>query len=188
MNESVADYILSEQDFGKKLEIMEYLKKKIDIFYDNSVVFKALIAKLFIETMNLDVDENIVVTAMLFCECKKVNNSQSLKQIENYAIESAEYISKLGFSKEFCLICEQHNRYSKSSPRRKESDILELCDQFGALLLDRPERTAFPIEEALAILSERNLKDCDNVYLEDFKRFIDYLASFQRLIAASITS
>lgn len=173
MEESVADYILGEKNFGKKLEIMEYLKQKIDIFYDNTIIFKALIAKLFIKTMKLDVDENIVVTAMLFCECKKINNSRDKKEIEHYSIASAEYINKLGFNKEFCIICEQHNRYSGSIPRRKESDVLEICDQFGALLLDRPERTAFPIEEALAILLERNLKDSNNFYLEDFKKFIN---------------
>ena len=73
MHESFADYILAEKKFEKKLEIMNYLKRKTNIFYDNTIVFKALIAKLFIETMNLNVDENVAITAMLLCECKKEN-------------------------------------------------------------------------------------------------------------------
>ena len=70
-------------------------------------------------------------------------------------------------------ICEEVNRYSGSYPRERESDILELVDQFGGMLLDRPERVAFPIEEALILLESRNLKNCNNVYMKDFKKFIN---------------
>ena len=170
---SFAEYILSEEDFGKKVEIMLYLKKKTNIFFDNSVIFKALIVKLFIESMEIDVDENKLVTAMLLCGCKKINNAQDMEKIKAYAKEGANFLAKLGFSKEFCLICEQHNRYSNSIPRKKEADILELADQFGGMLLDRPERVAFPIEEALILLENRNLKNCNNVYLNEFKEFIN---------------
>ena len=173
MKETIADYILAEKDFGRKIEIMYYFKKKTGIFFDNSIVFKALIAKLFIETMELDVDSNKVVTAMLLCECKKINNAQDIKRIESYAKEGAEYLRNFGFDKEFCLICEQHNRYSNILPRKKESDILELADQFGGMLLDRPERIAFPIEEAFALLENRNLKGVHNRYLNEFREFID---------------
>ena len=173
MMDSLSDYILSEKEFSKKLEIMSYLKKKTGIFYDNSVIFKALIVKLFIEVMRLEVDENLVVTAMLLCECKKISNSQDKKKIEEYAKESADYLISLGFDREFCTLCEQHNRYSKSTPRKKESDILEIADQFGGMLMDRPERIAIPLEEAFSILENRNLKDCNNLYLADFKKFID---------------
>ena len=128
--ENFADYILSEKNYDKKLEIMYYLKKKVNIFFDNTVIFKSLIVKLFIKTMEIDIDENIVITAMLLCGCKKINNAQDIEKIKSYAKEGAEFLSKLGFSKKFCLICEQHNRYSNSLPRKKESDILELADQF----------------------------------------------------------
>lgn len=173
MSDSIADYILAEHDFGKKIEIIYYLKKKTGILFDNTIVFKALITKLFIETMELDVDTNLVVTAMLLCECKKINNAQDIHKIESYAKESADYLRNLGFNKEFCLICEQHNRYSNSLPRKKESDILELADQFGGMLLDRPERIALPIEEAYAILENRNLKGVNNRYLNEFREFIN---------------
>ena len=171
--EDFADYILAEKDFCKKIEIVSYLKKKTNIFFDNSVIFKATIAKLFIESMNINVDENIVTTAMLLCGCKKINNAQDLEKIKAYAKNGAEFLAKLGFSEKFCTICEQHNRYSGSTPRKKESDILELADQFGGMLLDRPERTAFPIEEALALLENRNLRNLTNTYLLEFKQFIN---------------
>ena len=114
---------------------------------------------MFIDVMELDVDENILVTAMMLCGCKKINNAQDITKIESYAKESAQYLETLGFPKDFCILCEQHNRYSNNYPRKKESDILELVDQFGGMLLDRPERVAFPIEEALLLLENRNLKN-----------------------------
>lgn len=173
MKDTIANYILEEKEFGKKAEIIYYLKKKTKIFFDNTIVFKALIAKMFIELMEIDVDENIVVTAMMLCQCKKVNNAQDLKHIELYAKESADYLRTMGFDEEFCIICEQHNRYRNKFPRSKESDILEIVDQFGAMLLDRPERSAFPIEEAFALLENRNLKGVKNQYLSKFKEFVD---------------
>lgn len=173
MNTEFAKNILSEKDFGNKIKIINNNKEKLQIFFDNTVIYKSFIIKMFIEAMELDVDENIVVTAMMLCGCKKINNAQNITRIESYAKESAAYLEKLGFPKEFCVLCEQHNRYSNNYPRKKESDILELVDQFGGMLLDRPERVAFPIEEALLLLENRNLKNCNNVYLQEFKKFIN---------------
>lgn len=171
--ESFAEYILEEKDFSKKIEIVYYLQKKMNIYFDTSVIFKATIARLFIETMNIDVDENLVVTAALLCSCKKVDSAQDIEKIKRYAKEGAEFLLTLGFSKKFCKICEEHNRYSGSSPREKESDILELSDQFGGMLMDRPERRAFPIEEAITLLEYRNLKGINNTCLEQFKTFVE---------------
>lgn len=173
MEKSISERIMSEREFGKKIELMNVLKEKEGIFFDNTVIFKALITKMFIEVMNIEVDENEVVTAMMLCQCKKINNAQDIEKIKSYAKDSAEFLEELGFKKDFCLLCEQHNRYSNNYPRKKESDILELIDQFGGMLLDRPERVAFPIEEALILLESRNLKGCNNIYLEDFKKFIN---------------
>ncbi len=173
MTNSVAEYLLSEKRLDKKIEIMNYIKRKTGIFFDNTIVFKTVILKLFIETMHIDVDENLVVTAMLVCQCKKINNAQDITRIQSYARESAEYLKHFGFDDTFRKICEQHNRYSNNTPRLKESDLLELVDQFGGMLLDRPERVAFPIEEALILLESRNLKGCNNVYLDKFKEFIN---------------
>ncbi|MFR2534569.1 MAG: hypothetical protein ACLTEH_06815 [Clostridia bacterium] len=175
MEETFADYILSETDWIRKLEIMYYLQKKTNIFYDKSVIVKASLAKMFIEIMDLEVDENLVLTACLLCNCKKKDNFTDLEEIRNYAKNGAIYLETLGFSKRFCKICEEVNRYSGSTPREKESDILELVEQYGGMLLDRPERIGFPPEDALVLLEYRNLKDKDNRYLPLFKEFITKL-------------
>ncbi len=171
--ETFADYILSEHNYIKKMEIVYYLKKRANIFFDNSVIFKTELARMFIEDMHIDdVDKNMVLTACLLCGCKKINNVQELSKIQSYAKEGAKYLATLGFDEKFCKICEEVNRYSGSSPREKESDILELVDNFGGMLLNRPERRGYPVDEALILLEFRNLKGKNNCYLEKFKEFV----------------
>ena len=80
-----AEYILNEKDFYKKIETMLMVSKKSSIFFDKSVIFKTMIAKLFIETMNLDVDENLVITACLLYDCKKNQDAQSIDKIRKVA-------------------------------------------------------------------------------------------------------
>lgn len=171
--ETFADYILSEKDWIKKMEIMHYLKQKTGIFFDKSVVFKTYLAKTFLENTNIDLDKNLILTACLLCNCKKSNSPQDLEKIKSYAKDGSEYLAELGFSDRFCKICEEVNRYSGSEPREKESDVLELIDNFGGMLLDRPERIAFKVDEALVLLEYRNLKDKNNIYLEQFKQFVN---------------
>ncbi len=170
--ETFADYILSEKDWIRKMEIMHYLQQKTGIFFDKSVIFKTYLAKLFLENTDIDLDENLVLTACLLCNCKKSNGPQDLEQIKAYAKNGAEYLSTLGFSNRFCKICEEVNRYSGNVIREKESDVLELVDNFGGMLLDRPERIAFKVDEALVLLEYRNLKDKNNRYLQKFKQFV----------------
>ena len=170
--ETFADYILSEKDYIKKMEIVYYLKKRINIFFDNSVIFKTELTRMFIDDMKLDVDRNLVLTASLLCSCKKPEDSRDLSKIKSYAKEGADYLSTLGFDQRFCKICEEVNRYSGSNPREKESDILELIDNFGGMLLNRPERRGFPVDEALVLLEYRNMKGKENCYLEKFKQFV----------------
>ena len=171
--ETFADYILSEKDWIKKMEIMHYLKQKTGIFFDKSVVFKTYLAKTFLENTNIDLDKNLILTACLLCNCKKSNSPQDMEKIKSYAKDGSEYLAELGFSDRFCKICEEVNRYSGSEPREKESDVLELVDNFGGMLLDRPERIAFKVDEALVLLEYRNLKDKNNIYLEQFKQFVN---------------
>lgn len=170
--ETFADYILSEEDWIKKMEIVYYLQKKTGIFFDNSVIFKTLLVKQFLDRTELDIDKNLVITACLLCNCKKSKDPQDLSKIKSYAKDGADYLRKLGFSERFCRICEGVTRYSELEEREKESDILELVDQFGGMLLDRPERIAFKVDEALVLLEYRNLKDKDNQYIEQFKEFV----------------
>jgi len=167
-----AEYILQEESFEKKMEIVYYLQKRVGIFFDNSVIFKAHLAKMFIEQMNIDVDKNLVLTACLLYACKKSDSPQDLDHVKMFPKESANYLRELGFDEHFCKICEQHSRVSDLGKRTKEGDILELVDQFGGMLLHRPERMGFKVDEALVLLEYRNLKDKDNRYLEQFKEFI----------------
>ena len=167
-----ADYILNEEDYLKKLEIAYYLQKKTGIFFDNSVLLKTEIARMFMDSMDLNVDKNLVLTACLLCTCKKKKDATDIQTIKNYAQDGAKYLFTLGFDKRFCKICEEVNRYSGSTPREIESDILELVDNFGGLVLDRPERKGFPIDEALVLTEYRNLKGQNNIFLEQFKKFV----------------
>ncbi len=186
--ETFADYILAEKDWGKKLEIMYYLKKRTGIYYDNSVIFKTLITKLFLDYLkdkypNFKIDSNLVITARLLCDCMKVVNSTNLDEIKNYAQRGAQYLSDLGFDDDFCKICEGVNRYTIKENRPVESDILELSDQFGAMLLDRPERIGFKPDEALVLLQYRNLKDKNNKLI---KQFIEFIVQMEKIESNNI--
>ena len=168
-----ATYILEEKDYIQKMMIVYYLSMKRNIYFDKSIVLRTEIAKLFMDYKMINLDKNTVLTAMLLCNCKKVDDAQKIGKLEVYAQEGAEYLSTLGFSKRFCKICEEVNRYSGSSPREKESDVLEIVDQFTGLVLNRPERPAFSVEEALIILKERNFKKVENRYLTEFIAFVE---------------
>lgn len=172
ITDNFADYILNEKSVAMKMDIMYYMAKRTRIFYDKTIILKTEIARMFVDYMDIDVDKNLLLTASLLCNCKKIDNAQKLGKIETYASEGAEYLKGLGFNSRFCRICEQLNRYSESEPREKESDVLELVDQFGGLILDRPEREGFMPEEALVVLKDRNLKGKNNRYLEEFITFI----------------
>lgn len=168
-----SEYILNEKNFYKKIDTMILVSKKTPIFFDKSVIFKTIIAKLFIETMKLDVDENLVITACLLYACKKNQDAQSLDKVKSYAQQSADFLKKIGFSDRFCKICLEHNRYNDNVKREKESDILELVDQLGGMMVDREERRGFPLDEAIVLLEYRNLKNSNNIYLNEFKEFIN---------------
>ena len=177
--ETFAEYILNEQNLVSKIEIVYYLAKKTGIYFNKSVVLKTELARQFIDYMKIDVDRNMVLTACLLCNCKKIDDAQKLGKLKTYAIDGATYLSELGFDKKFCKICEEVNRYSESNPREKESDILELVDQFGGMILDRPERIGFDIDEAIVLLEHRNLKDCYNRYLNTFVEYVEKMDAIQ---------
>lgn len=185
--ETFADYVLGEENLVSKVEIVYYLSKKTDIFFDKSVLFKTEIARQFIEYMKLDIDKNMVLTACLLCNCKKVNDAQKLGTLKTYALDGALYLRELGFDKRFCKICEEVNRYSDSNPRERESDILELADQFGGMLLSRPERIGLQTEEATVLLEHRNLKDVYNRYLETFLEFVSEMDAIELNESAKTT-
>ena len=179
--ETFADYLLKETDLVNKMDILNRLqrllkeRKGITIYFNNTVIFKTEIARMFIDYSNLDVDRNLVLTACLLCNCKKIDGPQSLESLHSYAKNGADFLATLGFDKRFCKICEEVNRYSGSEPREPESDILELVDNFGGMLLDRPERAGYTPENALIQLEESNLRGKENIYLEQFKTFVEQM-------------
>ncbi len=175
--DTFANYILNEKNLASKMEIVYYLSKKENIYFDKSVIFKTELARIFLKYNKLELDENLVLTASLLCNCKKVENVRKIEEIKAYAKNGAQYLENLGFDKRFCKICEEVNRYSGSNPRERESDVLELVDQFGGMLLDRPERIGFEPDEAIVLLKYRNLKDKYNRYSEIFIDFINMLES-----------
>ena len=169
--EDFAEYILNEKDLISKIEIIYFLAPKLGINFDKSIIFKTEIARMFLKYTKAKLDNNLVLTACLLCNCKKVDDAQKIGKLKTYAIEGAEHLKKLGFDEKFCKICEGVNRYSQIKQREPESDILELVDQFGGMLIDRPERVGFAPDEALVLLEHRNLKNEYNRYLESFREF-----------------
>lgn len=175
-----ADYILSEKSLTEKMKIMMYFKKKNECFFDNTVIFKTEIARMFIEHSKPDIDENFVLTACLLYACKKTTIALDLEKIKTYASEGAKYLQTLGFDDRFCRICEQVNRYNNYTKREKEGDFLELIDNFG-MLLDRDDRRAFTPVEAIFILEHENLNGKNNMFLSEFKEFVMEMENIESL-------
>lgn len=183
-----AEYILEENDLVSKMEITYYLAKKKRLFFDKSIIVKTELARMLLDYAKIGVDKNFVLTACLLCNCKKVDNAQEIEKIHSYAKDGANYLESIGFDKRFCKVCEEVNRYSQSNPRERESDILELVDQFGGMILDRPERIGFKPDEALVLLEHRNLKDKYNRYLETFIEFINFMEKIQMNDVVNMTA
>ena len=179
-NMSFADYILSEKSLIEKMKIMMYFKRKNDCFFDNTVILKTEIARMFIEHTKPDVDENLVLTACLLYGCKKTAIAFDINKVKTYASEGAKYLSTLGFDEKFCRICEQVNRFNKYKKREKEGDFLELIDNFG-MLLDRDDRRAFSTVEAIFILEHENLVGKNNIFLSEFKEFVMEMENVESL-------
>jgi len=177
--EEFAKYILNEEDLISKIEIIYFLAPKLGINFDKSIVFKTEIARMFLKYTKVKVDNNLVLTACLLCNCKKVDDAQKIGKLKTYAKEGAEHLATLGFDERFCKICEGINRYSGLKPREIESDILELVDNFGGMLIDRPERIAFNPDEAMVLLEHRNLKSEYNKYLEIFREFVEVMEKIE---------
>lgn len=171
--EEFARYILNEDDLMSKIEIIYFLAPKLGINFDKTIVFKTEIARMFLKYTKVKVDNNLVLTACLLCNCKKVDDAQKIGKLKTYAKEGAEHLAKLGFDERFCKICEGVNRYSGIKPREAESDILELADNFGGMLIDRPERVGLNPDEAMVLIEYRNLKSEYNRYMEIFRDFVN---------------
>ena len=54
-----------------------------------------------------------------------------------------------------------------------------MVDQFGGMLLDRPERIGFQPDEAMVLLEHRNLKDQYNRFLHTFGEFVQMMEQIE---------
>ena len=118
-----ANYILNEEDLITKEEILYFLAPKLEINFDKSTVFKTEIARMFLKYTNVKLDHNLILTACLLCNCKKVDDAQKLGKVKTYAMEGAQLLRKLGFDARFCKICEGVNRYSEQEKEHKKQSI-----------------------------------------------------------------
>ena len=91
--ETFADYILEEKDLASKMEIVYYLAKKTRIFFDKSVIFKTELTRMFLNYSKIEVDKNLVLTASLLCNIKKVDNAQDIESIHTYAKKGISLLS-----------------------------------------------------------------------------------------------
>lgn len=171
-----AKIILEEKDFLKKIDLVAFLAKKDNNFFDTSVIYRGEITKLFLNKMNLEgIDQNEVITASLIYTCKKIDSAQEIDRIKNERNKDFDYLSSLGFSDRFCKMCIEHSRYNQPEEnyiREPEGDILEIVENYVGLTMHREDRMAFPIDEALDLIEHKNLQGKDNKYLEDFKDFV----------------
>ena len=69
--DTFADYVLEEEDLASKMEIVYYLSKKTKIFFDKSVIFKTELLRMFLNYSKVQVDNNLILTASLLCNCRK---------------------------------------------------------------------------------------------------------------------
>ena len=74
--EEFAKYILNEDDLVSKIEIIYFLAPKLGINFDKSIVFKTEVTRMFLKYTKVKVDVNLVLTAALLCNCKKVDDAQ----------------------------------------------------------------------------------------------------------------
>ena len=179
--ETLADYILNEEDLQGKMDIIYRLqrmlkeRKNISIYFNKIVIFKTEIARMFLEytdVENENIDKNLVLTASLLCNCKRPIKDKNIENLYNYAKNGADFLATLGFSKRFCRICEEVNRNSGINPREPEGDILEIVDKFGDLLLETPEKEAYTPEKAISELENKIFRVEENRYLGKFKDFV----------------
>lgn len=171
----ISDYFLSEKDFTKKVEKVYYFSKRQNLFFDKSSIMIAEITRMFAEMMNLDIDLNELVTESLIYNFKKVDGPTEIQRAKKEIYKDRIFFEKLGFSKNFAKSCTQHTRLIKGETRTKQGDILELVDQFSGLILHRENRIAYKVDEALDILKNKNMKNKENQYLDEFIFFIEVL-------------
>ena len=172
-------YFLDEKDFAKKVEKVYFFAKKKNLFFDKSTIMKAELMRMFINMLNINVDENEMITASLIYSLNKIDGPKEISRIREEIYKDRDFIKQLGFSDRFSKYCTSYSRIIQDENREKESDILELIDQFGGLLSHRENRLAYKVEDAIDILANKNLSNKENKFLEDFIFFVDVMENIK---------
>ena len=178
-----AKSIFEEKELIKKVEVVcRYQKSTIDVFFDTTAVFKAELARLFIERTNIEtVNKDKVITACLVYAFKRTNSRMEIDRIKREKENDKIFLKSLGFDDQFCKICSEYNRYNEpvDYERENEGDILELIDKFVGLVMHREDRLAFPVDEALDLLETKILDEIDNKYQNKFINFVHSLEKIE---------
>ena len=159
----VADLIFAEGNYQKKIVMIHSLSLAFDLFFDASVIYKTDLITMFMNNVDIELDLQLMQTLGLLFSCKK-----GFFLDDAYLEESAEFLFKIGFSREFCDICK--NVFPKNPDETfKEAELLRLIDKFGDLLLKNSEREGFPVDKAIEMLSK---DEKYNLYLNDFLYYL----------------
>lgn len=181
MEDTFADYILNEENLEIKMDIIYRLKKllkdrkNITIYFGNSDIFKAEIARMFLKYTDAgkEIDNNLVLTACLLCNCKKPDNIEEIEENENYEEKNADFLFNLGFNKRFCKICKEIKRDNENTQREPEANILELVNDFGNIVFCKSKNQPKTPNQALSEMETSIFAYEQNQYFEDFRNFIN---------------
>lgn len=178
-----AKSVFDETDLIKKAEIIcRYQRSSIDVNFDTMAVFKAELARILIEHMNIEnLDKDVIITACLVYAFKRTNSPKEIERIKKEKDKDKEFLQSLGFDDRFCKICSEYNRYNENNgyERENEGDILELMDKFVGLIMHREDRLAFSVDDALDLLRNKILQDVDNKYEAKFVQFVKEMESIE---------
>lgn len=187
-----AKTVLAENELIKKVAVVcRYQKSTIDVFFDTTSVFKAELARIFIDRMNIEnVNKNDVITACLVYAFKRTNSRKEIERIKTEKEKDKKFLKSLGFDDHFCKICGEYNRYNENGDyeRTNEGDILELMDKFVGLVMHREDRLAYHVKEALDLLDTKVLDGIDNKYENKFIQFINSLEKIEVLRGVGVVT
>ena len=164
-NISFANLILAEKNYGAKLLLMGRFYKILNIFFDNSVIFKSQILKCVLEISNINIDKNLMITLCLLYSCGKKCNTKS------YTEDRLKILKAMGFSDDFCNICKCIDKKA-CSENSIEGEILRFIDVLGELLLDNEARKALPVK---VVLKKMRIIEKDNLALDLLLKAIEDL-------------
>lgn len=168
-NISFANLIFAEKNYKSKMILLLRFYKILDIFFDNSVIFKSTMLETILDISDIKVDRDLMITLCLLYACGKKYNT------ENYIEDSLKILKKIGFNDNFCNICKCVDK-KLCSERIFEGEILRFIELFGEFLLDNEKRKALTVKAALKKMC---IIEKDNLALNPLIKAINDLESIK---------